>query len=64
MNSPLVCLDVPPRTPRAIPVPPGPRVPKNEPPGDELRKLAFEIVEHDPVLAHLLVRAGERMRRS
>ena len=64
MNSPLVCLDVPPRTPRLTATPPPPRTAKSEPPGDELRKLAFEIVQHDPVLAHLLVRAGERLRRN
>ena len=30
--------------------------------GDELRTLALEIAQHDPVLAHLLVRAGERVK--
>lgn len=64
MNSPLVCLNVPPRTPRMTTAPPPLRAMKSEPPGDELRKLAFEIVQHDPVLAHLLVRAGERLRRN
>ena len=28
--------------------------------GDDLRRLALELVQHDPVLAHLLVRAGQR----
>jgi hypothetical protein len=64
MNSPLVCLNVPPRTPRMTAAPLMPKNMKSEPPGDELRKLAFEIVQHDPVLAHLLVRAGERLRRN
>ncbi len=62
MNSPLVTLNIPPRAPRISPVVPPPRAMKSEPPGDELRKLAFEIAQHDPVLAHLLVRAGERLR--
>ena len=64
MNSPLVCLDVPPRMPRLSATPLPPRNLKQEPPGDELRKLAFQIVQHDPVLAHLLVRAGERLRQN
>ena len=32
--------------------------------GDELRVLARQIVEHDPALALLLARAGERVRKS
>lgn len=64
MNSPLVCLDIPPRAPRLKVVPPPPRTARDEPPGDDLRKLAFEIAQHDPVLATLLVRAGERLRRN
>lgn len=31
---------------------------------DELRALARQIVQHDPVLALLLSRAGQRMRNS
>lgn len=32
--------------------------------GDQLRALAQQIVHHDPTLALLLARAGERVRRS
>ncbi|MDB6071832.1 MAG: hypothetical protein JWL81_3003 [Verrucomicrobiales bacterium] len=32
--------------------------------GDELRVLARQIVDHDPALALLLARAGERVRKS
>lgn len=32
--------------------------------GDELRTLARQIVQHDPALALLLARAGERVRKS
>jgi len=31
---------------------------------DQLRNLAQQIVQHDPALALLLARAGERVRRS
>jgi len=64
MNSPAICLDIPPRQPQLAVTPEPVRPARQEPPEDELRRLAFEIVEHDPVLAHLLVRAGERMRRN
>ena len=64
MNSTATCLNIPPRQPRLSVVPPSPRNVKPEPPEDELRRLAFEIAQHDPVLAHLLVRAGERVRRN
>ncbi|HWB02827.1 MAG TPA: hypothetical protein VG796_07355 [Verrucomicrobiales bacterium] len=64
MNSVAACLDIPPRQPRFSAVPPRPGKVKPEPPEDELRRLAFEIAQHDPVLAHLLVRAGERVRRN
>lgn len=64
MNSPATCLEIPPRLPRLASTSLPPRPEKPEPPEDELRKLAFEIVAHDPVLAHLLVRAGERLRRN
>ncbi len=64
MNSPATCLEIPPRLPRLASVPPPGRNVIPGPPEDELRKLAFEIVQYDPVLAHLLVRAGERLRRN
>ena len=64
MNSPAACLEIQPRQPRLASGPLPPRTTMPEPPEDELRKLAFEIVQHDPVLAHLLVRAGERLRRN
>ncbi len=64
MNSPAICLEISPRLPRLSSAPLPPRTALPEPPEDELRKLAFEIVQHDPVLAHLLVRAAERYRRS
>jgi hypothetical protein len=64
MNSIAQCLEIPPRQPRLSIVPPAARNAKPEPPEDELRRLAFEIVQHDPVLAHLLVRAGERVRKN
>ena len=64
MNSPATCLEIPPRLPRLASTSLPPLPAKPEPPEDELRKLAFEIVVHDPVLAHLLVRAGERLRRN
>ena len=64
MNSPLYTVQVPPRQPRVTATPSVPRSLKPEPPGDDLRKLAFQIAQHDPVLAHLLVRAGERIKRN
>ena len=64
MNSNVTCVNVPPRQPRLATAPVPPRSAKPEPPEDELRRLAFQIVQHDPVLAHLLVRAGERLRRN
>lgn len=64
MSDRATCFEIPPRQPRfalcAEPV----RRKLPEPPEDELRRLAFQIVQHDPVLAHLLVRAGERVRRN
>lgn len=62
MNSNTV--NIPPRQPRLAVTPSPPRNARPEPPEDELRRLAFEIVQHDPVLAQLLVRAGERRRRN
>jgi hypothetical protein len=66
MNSPTI-IDIPPRIIR-------PRQSKpatGNPPAagafggeDELRELAQQIVRHDPALALLLARAGERFRRS
>lgn len=64
MNSIANCLEIPPRQPRLAVSPEPERNKLPEPPEDELRRLAFEIVQHDPVLAHLLVRAGERIRRN
>ncbi len=64
MNAIATCFEIPPRQPRLSVLPPSPRGMKPEPPEDELRRLAFEIVQHDPVLAHLLVRAGERARHN
>ena len=63
MNSPATCLEISPRLPRLASVTLPPRATLPEPPEDELRKLAFEIAQHDPVLAHLLVRAAERVRQ-
>ena len=67
MNSNHNIIDIPPRVirpvfPRRQSVPP---VPKAATGGgeDELRLLAQQIVEHDPALALLLARAGERVRR-
>lgn len=37
-------------------------VPSTEASGEELRRLAEQIVLLDPVLGHLLARAGERAR--
>ena len=50
-------------SPAPTPVKPGSRMSAPAPQyGDELRTLALEIAQHDPVLAHLLVRAGERVK--
>jgi hypothetical protein len=62
MNS--TTYNVPPRQPRLAVTSSPPRHQRQEPPEDELRRLAFQIVQHDPVLAQLLVRAGERRRRN
>jgi hypothetical protein len=65
MNSRQVCYTIPPR-PRRQPgsMESGPVVPAARyhtgSSGDDLRRLALELVQHDPVLAHLLVRAGQR----
>jgi hypothetical protein len=64
MNSTHVCYTIPPR-PRRQPfsLPDQERPAQSRPPqssGDDLRRLALELVQHDPVLAHLLVRAGLR----
>ena len=64
MNSPVPCLQIPPRQPRLAEIAMPEFVKSPQPPEDELRRLAFQIVEHDHVLAHLLVRAGERLRRN
>jgi len=65
MNSPLTCFEVPPRQPRlAVVSRPDWNNSHPESPEDELRRLAFEIVQHDHVLAQLLLRAGERVRRN
>ena len=64
MNSPVKCVEVPPRQPQlAIVSLPAWNIPP-ESPEDDLRRLAFEIVQHDYVLAQLLLRAGERVRRN
>jgi hypothetical protein len=64
MNSPVTCVEVPPRQPQLAVVPRPIWNTLPEPPEDELRRLAFEIVQRDPVLAQLLLRAGERVRRN
>ncbi len=66
MNSPTI-IDIPPRIIR----PQSGRSSAEKPPQatgfggeDHLRDLAQQIVQHDPALALLLARAGERVRRS
>jgi hypothetical protein len=65
MNSPAI-IDIPPRIIRPSYARPGTPVPVEATFGgeDELRLLARQIVEHDPALAFLLARAGERVRKS
>ncbi len=64
MNSTHVCYTIPPRPRRqSFSLPEPEHTTKARPPqssGDDLRRLALELVQHDPVLAHLLVRAGLR----
>jgi hypothetical protein len=60
-------IDIPPRIMRGALGRPGAGVPLMRGPGggeDELRVLARQIVAHDPALALLLARAGERRRES
>lgn len=68
MNSSTI-IDIPPRIIRPV----MPRRSITPPPApasfsfggeDELRQLARQIVEHDPALALLLARAGDRVRQS
>ena len=65
MNSTTI-IDIPPRVIRpSIPRPAQPA--SDSPPfdgGDELSLLARQIVRHDPALALLLSRAGQRVRNS
>ncbi len=65
MNSPAI-IDIPPRMIRPSYTRPGTPAPEESTFGgdDELRLLARQIVEHDPALALLLARAGERVRYS
>lgn len=62
MNSTHVCYTIPPRPRRQSFSLPEPATQARPPQssGDDLRRLALELVQHDPVLAHLLVRAGLR----
>jgi hypothetical protein len=65
MNSRHVCYTIPPRPRRQhVTMDTGPVIPaaryNSGSSGDDLRRLALELVQHDPVLAHLLVRAGQR----
>ena len=66
MNSRPECYTIPPR-PRRLRVcftPPTDAPPRRaSSDGDDLRRLALEVVQHDPVLAHLLARAGARRTR-
>jgi hypothetical protein len=64
MNSLVTCVEIPPRQPQLAAEPAPIWNVRPEPPEDELRRLAFEIIQYDPVLAHLLLRAGERIRRN
>ncbi len=61
-SRPTVTITVPPRSSAIRNIPAATRT--QDPPDDELRRLAMEVVNVDPVLAHLLVRAGERRRMS
>lgn len=65
MNSPTI-IDVPPRIIR--PAQSRPAKPMTIPSffggEDEMRALAQQIVQHDPALALLLARAGDRVRNS
>lgn len=65
MNS-LSIIDVPPRIIRPTFNRPKSSLPVEPAFGgeDELRLLARQIVDHDPALALLLARAGERVRKS
>ncbi len=66
MNSNTI-IDIPPRIIRPQPSR-STAPPQFPPPGfggeDDLRVLVSQIVEHDPALALLLARAGDRVRRS
>ena len=66
MNSTPI-IDVPPRLihPATSRLTSPATTPSHAPSGeDELRSLAQQIVQHDPALALLLARAGERVRKS
>lgn len=58
MNSNMIT--VPPRPVRPAASRPDSSVSPSE---EDLRQLALDIARHDPVLAHLLARAGERARQ-
>lgn len=62
MNSTII--DIPPRTIRPATRPPYTKVNAfGNGGGDDLRQLAADIVRHDPVLALLLARSGNRWRQ-
>ena len=65
MNSQTI-IDVPPRIIRPAQSRPGKPMTTPSFPGgdDEMRVLARQIVQHDPALALLLARAGDRVRNS
>ena len=65
MNSPII-IDIPPRIIRPVSARPARPATYPTPLGgeDELRTLAQQIVQHDPALALLLARAGQRVRNS
>lgn len=66
MNSTTI-IDIPPRIIRPV-MPRRAFAPPSTPVSfggeDELRQLARQIVDHDPALALLLARAGDRVRQS
>lgn len=62
MNSTII--DIPPRTVRPATRPPYPKATAFGNGGeDDLRRLAADVVRHDPVLALLLARSGNRLRQ-
>ncbi len=63
MNSTTI-IDIPPRIIRPSVARPAQPVPAHSAGEDELRSLAQQIVRHDPALALLLARTGERARNS